>query len=150
MDCRCSSGLFRLGQYIVQMPYSVISGFMSGNGVIVVVLQLPILLGLNLKGTIPQILGALPAQMTSLNGLALLIGCLTFALIRVTPRWNRWIPAPLVALVVISALSTLLPENALPRLGAIPQGLPTLRWPELRFDDVRLRLCDHPRRPGLD
>ena len=34
-------GVFRLGQYIVQMPYSVISGFMSGIGVIVVVLQLP-------------------------------------------------------------------------------------------------------------
>ena len=132
-------GVFRLGQYIVQMPYSVISGFMSGIGVIVVVLQLPILLGLNLKGSIPQILGALPAQLPNLNGLALLIGCLTFALIRVYPRrWNRWIPAPLVALVVISALSTLLPEDSLPRLGAIPQGLPTLRWPELRFDDLRL------------
>ena len=132
-------GVFRLGQYIVQMPYSVISGFMSGIGVIVVVLQLPILLGLNLKGTIPQILGALPAQLPNLNGLALLIGCLTFALIRAYPRrWNRWIPAPLVALVVISALSTLLPEGSLPRLGAIPQGLPTLRWPELRFDDLRL------------
>jgi len=132
-------GVFRLGQYIVQMPYSVISGFMSGIGVIVVVLQLPILLGLNLKGTIPQILAALPAQLPNLNGLALLVGCLTFALIRSYPRrWNRWIPAPLVALVLISALSTLLPEGSIPRLGAIPQGLPTLRWPELRFDEIRL------------
>ncbi|MFY9251043.1 MAG: SulP family inorganic anion transporter, partial [Vulcanococcus sp.] len=132
-------GVFRLGQYIVQMPYSVISGFMSGIGVIVVVLQLPILLGLSLKGTIPQILAALPAQLPNLNGLALLIGALTFALIRSYPRrWNRWLPAPLVALVLISALSTLLPEGSIPRLGAIPQGLPTLRWPQLRFDDLRL------------
>jgi SulP family sulfate permease len=41
-------------------------------------------------------------------------------------------------LLLISALSTLLPEGSIPRLGAIPQGLPTLRWPQLRFDDLRL------------
>ena len=46
-------GLLRLGQYIVQMPYSVISGFMSGIGGIVLVLQLPVLMGLDLGGSVP-------------------------------------------------------------------------------------------------
>ena len=132
-------GLLRLGQYIVQMPYSVVSGFMSGIGVIVVLLQVPVLLGLSLGGSIPNILSALPAHLDQINPLALLAGGLTFALVRWYPRrLSSWLPAPLLALVLITALSMFLPETALPRLGAIPQGLPTLRLPELHFADLRL------------
>ena len=132
-------GLLRLGQYIVQMPYSVISGFMSGIGAIVVLLQLPVLLGLNLRGSIPDILAGLPAALPQLNLLAVLIGALTFAVVHWYPRrLSIWLPAPLVALLVVTGLSLLLPESALPRLGAIPQGFPELRWPELNPADLRL------------
>ena len=33
-------GLLRLGRYVTQMPYTVISGFMSGIGLILIILQL--------------------------------------------------------------------------------------------------------------
>ena len=33
-------GIFKLGKYITLMPYSVISGFMSGIGVILIILQI--------------------------------------------------------------------------------------------------------------
>ncbi len=132
-------GLMRLGQYIVQMPYSVVSGFMSGIGVIVVVLQLPVLLGLELQGSIAQILTQLPAAAEQLQPLALAAGLLTFALVRFYPkRWSAIVPAPLLALVLITALSSLLPDEALPRLGAIPQGWPSLQWPQLQLSDLRL------------
>ena len=132
-------GLLRLGQYIVQIPYSVISGFMSGIGVIVVLLQLPVLLGLELRGSIPQILAALPQQVGSINPVALLVGASSFAVVRWTPkRWSHWLPAPLLALILISILSLLLPQDAVTRLGAIPQGWPHLQWPQLRLDDLRL------------
>ena len=132
-------GLLRLGQYIVQMPYSVISGFMSGIGAIVVLLQLPVLLGVELRGSIPQILAGLPAALPNANAMALIIGGLTFAVVRWYPRrWGTWLPAPLFALLAISALSVLLPDAAVPRLGAIPQGLPQLRWPQLNLGDLRL------------
>jgi SulP family sulfate permease len=42
-------GVLRLGQTLTFMPYTVISGFMSGIGVIIVILQLPPLLGLALR-----------------------------------------------------------------------------------------------------
>jgi sulfate permease, SulP family len=132
-------GLLRLGQYIVQMPYSVISGFMTGIGVIVVVLQVPAMLGLTLKGSVPTILGQLPMAIGEANGAALAIGLLTFALVRLYPRrWNALLPSPLVALVLITLLSLLMPQEALPRLGDIPQGLPQLRWPQLNLTDLRL------------
>jgi len=132
-------GLLRLGQYIVQMPYSVISGFMSGIGAIVVVLQLPVLLGLDVRGPIPQILASLPQQVGSINPAALLIGASTFAVVRWMPkRWSHWLPAPLQALILVTSLSLLLPHDAVARVGAIPQGLPRLQWPQWHLDDLRL------------
>jgi SulP family sulfate permease len=132
-------GLLRLGQYIVQMPYSVISGFMSGIGAIVVVLQLPVLLGLDVRGPIPQILASLPQQVGSINPAALLIGASTFAVVRWMPkRWSHWLPAPLQALILVTSLSLLLPHDAVARVGTIPQGLPRLQWPQLHLDDLRL------------
>lgn len=38
-------GLLKLGRYITQMPYTVISGFMSGIGFILIILQLGPFLG---------------------------------------------------------------------------------------------------------
>ena len=132
-------GLLRLGQYIVQMPYSVISGFMSGIGAIIIIIEIPDLLGLSLKGSVPQVLTALPGALNQVNGWALLLGVLTFALVRLYPRrWNTLLPAPLVALVGITLLSLTLAPDAVPRLGEIPQGLPQLRWPQLRPEDFRL------------
>ena len=132
-------GLLRLGQYIVQMPYSVISGFMSGIGGIVLVLQLPVLMGLDLGGSVPGILSGLWQELPQFNPFALLIGALTFAVVRLYPkRFNAVLPSPLVALVGVTALSLLLPIEALPRLGEIPQGFPQLRWPQLALGDLRM------------
>ncbi|MEB3321869.1 MAG: SulP family inorganic anion transporter, partial [Synechococcaceae cyanobacterium] len=59
--------------------------------------------------------------------------------VRLYPRgWNAVLPAPLVALVAVTLLSLALSPEALPRLGAIPQGWPELRWPQLRLADLRL------------
>lgn len=67
-------GVLRLGQTLTFMPYTVISGFMSGIGVIIVILQLPPLLGLKLSGSIPVLLKALAGALPGSNGLALLVG----------------------------------------------------------------------------
>ena len=132
-------GVLRLGQFIVQMPYSVISGFMSGIGGIVLVLQLPVMLGLTLRGSVPEILAGVWLELGNVNATALAIGLITFAVVRLYPkRFNSVLPGPLVALVVVTALSMLLAPEALPRLGEIPQGLPELRWPQLGIGDVRV------------
>jgi SulP family sulfate permease len=132
-------GLMKLGQYITMMPYTVISGFMSGIGVIIIVLQMPTLLGVKLSGSIPAIVAGLPWAIGSLNPTALLVGLATFALVMLYPkRWNTVLPGPLVALVVMTLLSVLwLSPGALPRLGAIPTGLPPLMIPRLQWSELR-------------
>jgi sulfate permease, SulP family len=132
-------GLMKLGQYITMMPYTVISGFMSGIGVIIIVLQLPTLLGVQLSGSIPAIVAGLPWAIGSLNPTALLLGLASFALVMLYPkRWNTVLPGPLVALVVMTLFSVLwLSPGALPRLGAIPSGLPPLVLPRLEWSELR-------------
>ncbi len=133
-------GVLRFGQTLTFMPYTVISGFMSGIGVIIVILQLPPLLGLKLSGSISGLLMALPRALPATNGLALLVGALSFAAVMVYPRrWSKVLPAPLVVLVVGTLLSVIaLPSEALPRLGLMATGLPQLSWPGLPLGDLPL------------
>ena len=132
-------GLMKLGQYITMMPYTVISGFMSGIGVIIIVLQIPTLLGVTLSGPIPTIVAGIPGAFAQLNPTALSLGVATFALVMLYPRrWNTVLPAPLVALVLVTVVSVLvMPEDAIPRLGAMPAGLPSLVIPRLGLSDLR-------------
>lgn len=133
-------GVLRLGQTLTFMPYTVISGFMSGIGVIIVILQLPPLLGLKLSGSIPMLLTALAGALPGTNGLALLVGGLSFAAVMLYPRrWSKVLPAPLVVLVVGTMLSVIaLPQEALPRLGPMLSGLPQLSWPRFPLGDLQL------------
>ncbi|MFO8238997.1 MAG: SulP family inorganic anion transporter [Prochlorococcaceae cyanobacterium] len=132
-------GLMKLGQYITMMPYTVISGFMTGIGVIIIVLEIPPLLGVSLSGSVPAIVAGIPAAIPQLNPTALALGLATFALVTLYPRrWNTVLPAPLVALVLITLASVLLlPAEAVPRLGAMPRGLPQLVVPRFSFSELR-------------
>ena len=131
-------GLMRLGQYITLLPYTVISGFMSGIGVIIVLLQLPPLLGHASGGGVVGILQDLPGFVSQTNWVALGLGLLTLGIVfSVPPRLNRMLPAPLVALVTVTVLSVVVfGEAELPRIGDIPSGFPTLRLPTFSLRDL--------------
>ncbi len=132
-------GVMRLGQYITLMPYTVISGFMSGIGVIIILLQLPPLLGQTGSGSVWATLQEMPVYLSQLNPIATGLGLLTLALVfAAPPKLNRILPSPLLALVVGTLLSVTLFGNAdIPRIGEIPTGLPTLQMPS--FDTSELR-----------
>ncbi len=131
-------GLMRLGQYITLLPYTVISGFMSGIGVIIILLQLPPLLGHEAAGGVVGTLQALPQFLANPNGVALGLGLLTLAIVAFFPkRLNRILPAPLVALAVATVLSVVAFEpGALPRIGEIPPGFPSLKLPTFNLRDL--------------
>ena len=107
---------------------------------IIVILQLPPLLGLKLSGSIPMLLKALAGALPGTNGLALLVGGLSFAAVMLYPRrWSKVLPAPLVVLVVGTMFSVIaLPQEALPRLGPMVSGLPQLSWPRFPLGDLQL------------
>lgn len=118
-------GLVRVGQYIKYMPYPVISGFMSGIGLIIIILQLFPLVGLPSPPTPVAILSSIGKTVTNINWQALLLALGTIATIYLFPKITRVIPSTLVALAVFTLLSVILRLNV-PTIGDIPQGLPSL------------------------
>lgn len=120
-------GVFRLGRYVALMPYPVISGFMSGIGVIIILLELPPLLGLpSASGGVIGSIRLLAAEAAHLDPATTALGVATLLLVIFWPkRLAGLLPGPLAALILgtLAALA-LVPDTAV--LGAIPQGLPEL------------------------
>ncbi|MCP4395427.1 MAG: SulP family inorganic anion transporter [Alphaproteobacteria bacterium] len=131
-----SFGALKLGKYAAFVPFSVISGFMSGVGVLVIILQIPSILGY------AHIIHEASSSLTISNGMlsspnagALTLGGITLFILLFTPKVIRkWLPPTFVALVVGTLLSIFfLPE--VPVLGEIPRSLPKLTMPTFGIED---------------
>ena len=127
-------GVLRLGRYITLVPYSVISGFMSGIGVIIIGLQIGPLLGISSQGGVLQSLQMVSTNFTPNPG-ALIVGIATLVVVFTTPkRVTKVIPSPLLGLLLITPLALwIFPEN-LPRIGSIPAGGLSFNSPNWRTD----------------
>jgi SulP family sulfate permease len=125
-------GLLRAGSYIRYVPYPVISGFMSGIGVIIILQQLFPLLGSASPASTPlAILKELDLLPGKVNWSAATLSALTIAIVFILPRFTRAVPAALVALVVATAAAALLALDV-PVIGEIPSGWPSLVLPSFR------------------
>lgn len=128
-------GILRLGRYVNLMPYPVISGFMTGIGVILIIMQLEPILGYPSPGNVVNVITVLPNEILDPNWHAVVLGAFSLGICQFTPeKINRIAPAPLIALVLASILATQLPEASL--LGAIPTGMPQWQLPSIRFEDL--------------
>ncbi|MDG2992392.1 SulP family inorganic anion transporter [Candidatus Synechococcus calcipolaris G9] len=131
-------GVMRLGRYITLMPYTVISGFMSGIGVIIIVLQIPPLLGHTGPGAVLETLQKLPSYLQEPNLVALLLGLLTLGIVFLSPpKLNRVLPSPLLGLVAITLVSVIFFGDApLDRIGQIPSGFPRPQLPTFHLAEL--------------
>lgn len=138
-------GIFKLGKYITLMPYSVISGFMSGIGVILILLQIAPFLGQpNPKGGVLGMVQALPEMFSKINPVETSLGCMTLAIIFLIPsKYKRFAPPQLVALVVVTIVSLVFfGDDNIRRIGEIPMGLPTLQMPTFKASQITVMLIN--------
>jgi sulfate permease, SulP family len=138
-------GIFKLGKYITLMPYSVISGFMSGIGVILVILQIAPFVGQpSPKGGVLGMVQNLPQLLTQINPAETALGLLTLAIIFFMPRQlKRFAPPQLVALIIGTIVSlTIFGDADIRRIGAIPVGLPTLQLPTFSASQITVMIVD--------
>lgn len=138
-------GVLRLGKYITLMPYTVISGFMSGIGLILVVLQIAPFLGQESPGGgVVGMLTSLPQLVTNFQPAELILGVLAVATIYLIPsNLKRVLPPQLVALVLGTAVSLLVFGDAdIRRIGEIPAGLPQLQLPLFRLEHLQTMVID--------
>lgn len=125
-------GYLKIGRYINLMPYPVISGFMTGIGCILIILQLDPLIGKVSAQSIVNALTALPADIESPNLQALAIGLVSLSICLWTPpKLGRMVPAPLLALIVCTVAVLFMSD--VPLLGAVPSGLPSINTPQIDY-----------------
>ena len=125
-------GVFRIGRFVAFTPYSVISGFMSGIGVIIILLQTLPFMGSAVSTGGP--LGAVrswPAAIQGINFEALAIAAVTLAVGVLWPKQIRkYMPPTLAALIAGTLLGVLWLTNT-PVIGEVPTGIPMPRMPDL-------------------
>lgn len=121
-------GLAKIGDFIRLVPYPVISGFMSGIGVIIIILQLDATLGHTAPaGTIPALV-YLPTALLDINFSALIVATVTLLVVYLWPaNWGKYLPAALAALITGTVVSLF--AGQMPILGQIPSGLPEFHMP---------------------
>lgn len=130
-------GVLGIGQYIRLVPYPVVSGFMSGIGVIIIILQLSPLLGHDSPAGTLGALAYLPEALSNIHIANLALGLGTLAMVYAWPSaWGKYLPAPLAALIVGTLLAYFTLQ--VPVLGAIPTGLPELHLPVFGGDQMLL------------
>lgn len=138
-------GVLKLGRYITIMPYSVISGFMSGIGILLVLMQLAPLLGqdppgggaIGVMSNIPALIAGADLREVTLAGFALIV------LFGMPRKWRQYCPPHLVALVFGTVLAaTVFAGEDLRRIGEIPMGLPMPQLPVLTAEQMRTILVE--------
>ncbi|MXZ91258.1 MAG: SulP family inorganic anion transporter [Chloroflexi bacterium] len=124
-------GLLRIGRFVTYTPYSVISGFMTGVGVIIIVGQsLPFLGVPAASGGTIETLRNFTEIISNFSVSALAISVITLAVGFFWPnRFDKYLPSTLVALVVGTLLGVFWLTDA-PVIGAVPTDLPTFQLPE--------------------
>jgi SulP family sulfate permease len=138
-------GMFKLGKYVTMMPYSVISGFMSGIGVILIILQIAPFLGQAApKGGVLGTFLSIPQLIANVNPPEAILGALTLAIIFFMPqKIKKLVPPQLIALIVGTIISLTVFGNAeIRRIGEIPVGLPPLHLPTFSAGQLTVMLVD--------
>ncbi|MEO1509134.1 MAG: SulP family inorganic anion transporter [Cyanobacteria bacterium J06633_23] len=137
-------GLLKLGRYITMLPYNVISGFMTGIGVILIFMQTAPFLGQETpEGGVIVVIRNLPNLIANLSPWETGLGVLTLVILFLYPsNLKKIVPPQLVALVIGTLVSlTLLRDvniRTIATIGEITPGLPTLQLPTFTPGNLRL------------
>ncbi|MDB5684146.1 MAG: sulfate transporter [Sphingomonas bacterium] len=119
-----AAGVLRLDLLMQFVSRSVITGFVNALAILIFLAQLPQLTNVGWE-TYAMVAGGL-------------------AIIYLFPRLTKAVPSPLVAILVLSALSIGLglPVHTVGDMGKLPAGLPSLAWPNvpLTLDTLRIIL----------
>ena len=136
-------GLLRLGSFIRFIPYPLTVGFTAGIAVVIFSSQIKDFLGLQtgpLSGDTVHNWLIYTRSIGTLQLPTLLLSLGSLAILALWPRFNRRVPAPIVALIAATLIAQLfqLPVETIgSRFGGIPSGLPRPSWPALDLSHLR-------------
>lgn len=127
--------LTKLPEIVKYVPYPVISGFMNGVGVIIIIMQLNPLLGLAPCSNTIESLETISKSFASLNPQAFGLGLLTLAIVFLFPkRWNKYIPSQVLALIICTFISIKMGLN-IEKISQISLSMPKITFPQTNLHD---------------
>lgn len=136
-------GFTRLGGVIKFIPDPVIVGFTSGIAIIIFVGQWKDFFGLSLEPGAEQFhkkFWHLIEAFPTLQYETALLGALTLSILLISPRVFKRLPAPLVAMVVVTIVQWFFQFESVATIGStfggLPQQLPHFSVPEVTFSEV--------------
>lgn len=119
-------GFLNIASYVKYFPYPVVSGFMSGVGLIIVILQIFPFAGLDSAKSTVAVIQNFPLLFQEINLSAILLGAITIVIYFIFPKITKAIPSALVALIVASLIAYFAKMDV-PLIGEIPSGLPSFK-----------------------
>lgn len=124
-------GLFRLGTVIKFIPYPIVVGFTAGIALTIFSTQINDFFGLGLKNVPSEFIpkwGAYIANFGNMDWKTLAVGLLSLAIIVVTPKISRRLPGALIAIIIVTAVVSLVPglhvETIGDRFGSLATNIP--------------------------
>lgn len=126
---------------IKYVPYPVISGFLTGIGMIIIILQLSPLLGGEVFSSTIKALMYYPQLLSKVNFYALGLGVGTLLMLFFTPRFiTKFVPAQLLALVVMTYVAYHFGFDV-ERISGISFSIPQAHFPHFTLEGI---MCDVP------
>ena len=136
-------GIFKLGNMIKYIPYTITTAFTSGIAVTLVIGQLKDFCGVTYPAGMHTIetmekLSAFIAGSSTLNFQALIVGAVCLAILFIWPRISEKIPASLIAVAVgiVMVKSFGMQVNTIGDLYSVESSLPTFKLPSVTFGSV--------------
>jgi SulP family sulfate permease len=125
-------GICRVGWIADLLSRPVITGFLAGISIHIVLSQAPTVLGVPGGGsTVYERVGALATELHQINPVALALGLGVLTITLVCEKWNPRIPGALIALAAatVAVLLLDLQRYGVSVLGDVPAGLPRFALP---------------------
>ena len=134
-------GFLRVGKFIEFVPHPVVSGFMSGIGVIIILIQIGPLLGHATSAKPIAAVEMMPEFFSNIHNASFTLGLIALAIVyavpKFSPKLNKMIPSPLLALVVgTMAYMVMMKDSGAPILGNIPTGFPAPQLPTIMLEHL--------------
>lgn len=138
------SGLFQIclsftgvAKFIHFVPYPVISGFLSGIGVIIISLQIAPFLGLQANGTPIEQLFYVAKHLPEVSFSAIILSLIVLGIIFLTPKKiAKYCPTSLLALIIATVVSIVFHFDV-KTIGEIPLRLPNFELGIISFHDFQ-------------
>lgn len=140
-------GFFKLGTVIKFIPYPIVVGFTAGIALTIFSTQMNDFFGLGLKDVPGEFIpkwGMYISNFGNTQLTTLLVGFVSLLIITLTPRISRRMPGALIAIILVTAATALIPglhvETIGDRFGAMATDIPSPRSFELNMATINLLL----------